>query len=261
MYKITSMKILIGLLLFMSINLHSEPLRIAISKGSGSENYLKYGNWLKESNPDIEIIDMFVLSPDSAVSLLRTCSGLLLSGGSDVHPGRFGKEADTARCSITPGRDTLEFALIEEALKLKMPILAICRGEQILNVALGGTLIIDIPQDYPTDISHSCTGTYTICHGIDVVEGTELHKLVGTKSDSAVSVHHQAVEHLAKGLRANAFAPDGIIEGFEWEQPSDKPFMMAVQWHPERMSGSNLSKPLADKFLDESGKYFIENKK
>ncbi len=234
----------------LSQSAQSEPLRIAISKGSGSDSYLRYGEWLKSTGIDIEIVDMISYSPDEAAKLLETCKGLVLSGGSDVHPGRYGKEADSLRCQINPERDTLEFNLIEKALQLKMPILAICRGMQILNVALGGTLIVDIPQDHPSNISHQCKDKFQNCHSVDILPNTKLNKITGTLRDGVTSSHHQAVEYLALGLVPNALAEDGIVEGFEWLDDSDKSPIIEVQWHPERMSNSKLSLPLAIEFLN-----------
>ncbi len=236
--------------MLLSQSVQSEPLRIAISKASGSDFYLLYGEWLKSAGIDIEIVDMINYSPDEAAKLLETCQGLVLSGGADVHPGRYGKEADSSRCQINLERDTLEFKLIEKALLLKMPILAICRGMQILNVALGGTLIVDIPQDHPSNISHQCNDKFQKCHAVDILPNTKLNKITGVLRDNVTSSHHQAVEYLALGLVPNALAEDGIVEGFEWLDDSDKSPIIAVQWHPERMSNSQLSLPLGIEFLN-----------
>mgnify|MGYP001191899431 FL=1 len=239
----------------LSQSVLSEPLRIAISKASGSDSYLLYGEWLKSTGIDIEIVDMINYSPDEAARLLGTCQGLVLSGGSDVHPGRYGKEADTTRCQINPERDTLEFQLIDKALQMKMPILAICRGMQILNVALGGTLIVDIPQDHPSNISHQCKDKFQICHEVDILPNSKLYKITGVLRDGVTSSHHQAVEYLALGLVPNALAEDGIVEGFEWLDDTDKSPIIAVQWHPERMSNNKLSLPLATEFLNLAKQY------
>lgn len=247
--------VLLFLLSTMNENIYSEPLRIAISKGSGSESYLNYGRWLKNVSPGIELIDMINYSPNEAAKILESCHGLVLTGGGDVHPGRYGKEADTSRCQMEPERDTLEFALIEKALSLKMPILAICRGMQILNVALGGTLIVDIPQDHPSKISHSCKDKFSICHQVDILPNTYLHQITGVLRDGVTSTHHQAVEYLAIGLIPSAIAEDGIIEGFEWLNKNDKSPIIAVQWHPERMKNSKLSEPLAREFLKNALNY------
>jgi len=229
----------------------SNRINIALSKGSGSESYLRYGKWLNEIDNDIKTIDMTPMSLSQALKQLEKCNGLVLTGGEDVHPGRYGKGYDTARCKINPQRDTLEFALIAKALELNIPIFAICRGEQILNVALGGTLIVDIPDDYPTDISHACPDRFSNCHIVNIVPNTYLSKIVGIQQDSVNSSHHQAVEYLAPGLIANVYSIDGIIDGFEWEDHSSEPFIIAVQWHPERMPKEHpLSWAIARKFIE-----------
>lgn len=239
-------KILLILLCFLPAN---ADVTIAISKGSGSDSYLRYGEWIKSIAPEAKIVDLFSMPLGEALEALQNSSGLILSGGADVHPGRYGKEYDTLRCEITPERDTLEFALIALALKLEMPIFAICRGEQILNVALGGSLIVDIPEDLPSEIPHSCEDKFSNCHTVEIVSGTLLSDIAGVVIDSVTSSHHQAVDRLAEGLRANCYSPEGLIEGFEWENPESKPFMIAVQWHPERMKSESLSRNIALKFL------------
>ena len=126
------------------------PMKIGLSKASPN-----YVNWLKRADPSIQTIDLYKLTFSMAIQQLGLCSGLLLTGGEDVWPGRYGKTSDTLRCTeMNPHRDSLEMALIEKALALKMPVMGICRGNQILNVYLGGTLIIDIPKDFGKNTIH-----------------------------------------------------------------------------------------------------------
>jgi putative glutamine amidotransferase len=113
-----------------------------------------YENWIHHADNSVILIDFKKMPVDSAKKVLLTCDGLLLTGGEDVVPSYYGKAADSLRCSTNPQRDSLEFALIQLAIKTGMPILGVCRGEQILNVALGGTLIIDIPTDHPSTVKH-----------------------------------------------------------------------------------------------------------
>ncbi len=247
------------LLLALASCASSDRLHIALSKGSGSESYLRYGKWLKEIDKDVKTYDMTALGLEKALKKLETCNGLVLTGGEDVHPSRYGKGYDTARCKINLERDTLEFALISRALELNIPIFAICRGEQILNVALGGTLIVDIPDDYPTELSHACKDRFSNCHLVEVVPNTYLSEIVKIERDSVNSSHHQAVEYLGEGLIANVYSSDGLIEGFEWQDRERKPFIMAVQWHPERMPREHpLSWAIARKFLEYAREYKAE---
>lgn len=222
------------------------PLRIAISKAS--TNYI---NWLKRADSTVEIVNLFPMPIDSAMEILETCSGLLLSGGEDVYPGIYGMESDTARCTgIDRHRDSLEIAVIARAFDLGLPVMGICRGNQILNVYLGGTLYIDVPQDHGTGVIHQCDDYLNCFHAIYPADSSLLKSISGADSASVTTNHHQAVRVLAQGLSANSYSADTVIEGIEWADPKEKPYLIGVQWHPERMEESNpLSGPLAKSFV------------
>jgi putative glutamine amidotransferase len=224
----------------------AKPLRIALS--SGSENYV---NWIHRGDSTAEIVDLREMQVDSALNLLATCDAIVFTGGEDVVPSYYGKEYDSVRCESNPARDSLEFALIKESLRLKLPVFGVCRGQQILNVALGGTLIVDIPTDHPGNTCHRCDD-YTRCfHQVNVVQGSMLHTLAKADTGTVTTNHHQAIEKPAPGIRITAWSTDSIAEAMEWEENSDKPFLMAVQWHPERMDvKSPLSMPLINAFLE-----------
>ncbi|MFP4368081.1 MAG: gamma-glutamyl-gamma-aminobutyrate hydrolase family protein [Candidatus Kapaibacterium sp.] len=242
---------IIAALLGLLVSCQDQPeVKIIISKGSGSEHYEMYEKWIKSINPNAVCIDAYNISFDKAMAHMDDAHGLLLSGGPDVHPARFGRAGDTALCEIDLRRDTLEFALISKALDMGLPIMAICRGEQILNVALGGSLIVDIPTEVEGEIGHREE------HTVVIKKGTMLNEITLTDSGMVNSNHHQAVDKLAPGLIATAFSPDGLIEAFEWEDPYSRPFMIAVQWHPERLEPYNtLSRPLGKVFLKHSEAY------
>ena len=238
--------ILLVLIFLLNFTIFStSKMKIAFSKASGSKNYEKYISWLKSHNVDFDGIDLINLDRTTAIKELESCSGLVLTGGPDVHPVFYKQEYDTSRCEIDNARDTLEFALIEKALSLKLPILAICRGEQILNVAMGGSLIVDIPSDVPNSISHSSKSGSS--HEVILDDSSRLYKYCGVKSNISNSFHHQAVRRIADCFKVNAKTSDGVIEGYEWKEPFGKSFLIAIQWHPERLDiNSALSKPLAD---------------
>jgi putative glutamine amidotransferase len=223
-----------------------KPLRIALSSGNG--NYI---NWIHRGDSMAEIVDLKGMRVDSALNLLATCDAIIFTGGEDVVPLYYGKEYDSARCETNPGRDSLEFALIRESIQRKMPVFGVCRGQQILNVALGGTLIVDIPADHPGNVLHQCQD-YTRCfHSVAIVESSEIHKIVKADTGMVTTNHHQAVERPAPGIRIVAWSADSIAEAIEWKDPAGKPFLMAVQWHPERMDTiSPLSMPLMNAFLE-----------
>ena len=247
--------LLISVLAFQSCdyNEHSgnQKIRIAISKEGISKHY---SGWLERYSKNIEWFNLYPLGIDSALRLLETCDGLLLTGGEDVFPGIYGKINDTLRCgSINRYRDSLEFALIARALEDKMPLIGICRGEQILNVSLDGTLHIDIPTDFDTTVIHRQKDWKNCFHPVHLQPNSQLYLLSGIQSGVVTSNHHQGIEIKGQGLRISALADDGLPEAIEWEEPDGKGFLMAVQWHPERMDTLDpLSAPFAKKFLTEA---------
>ncbi|MFH0865714.1 MAG: gamma-glutamyl-gamma-aminobutyrate hydrolase family protein [Bacteroidota bacterium] len=256
--------IIINLSFIIQINAQnfSDTLFIALSKASGSASYQNYINWLKSVDSTIVIVDMINKKPIEAATSLEKCSALLLTGGLDVYPGRYGKENDTSRCEIDLHRDSVEFALIKKALKMKLPILGVCRGEQILNVVMGGSLIVDIPQDYDTIVKHRCGDDAPCFHEIQIIPGTLLYELGQVLYDTVNTYHHQAVDKLSRSFKITARTNDGIIEAYEWKHSKNKPFLLAVQFHPEKLDKLNpLAIPVAEKFLGEAKKYQLTHQK
>lgn len=163
---------------------------------------------------------------------LSCIQGLLITGGKfDVSPDFSGKTEVHPKVHLKPKRTQFELALLSKALEQKMPVLGICGGAQLLNVVFGGTLIQHIPDTIPNALPHEQPNPrHETSHGIEILEGTHLRDIVGLPTAHVNSAHHQAVETLGKGLRLNALASDGVIEGFEI---LDYPFGLGVQWHPE----------------------------
>lgn len=160
---------------------------------------------------------------------VEICDGFLFVGGPDVEPSYYGQEKLEVCGDACAPRDVLEMKLLEAALKADKPILGVCRGLQVLNVALGGTLYQDLPSQYESKLAHGMEPPYNRdVHGVQVVVGTPLSEL--TPVVEVNSRHHQAIDRLAPGLKAMAHAVDGIIEA-AWMP--DKKFVWAVQWHPE----------------------------
>jgi putative glutamine amidotransferase len=165
---------------------------------------------------------------------LDAVSGLVLTGGEDVAPWRYGQSPHPALGAVNEARDAFELALTAAARRRSLPTLAICRGVQVLNVALGGTLVQDIPSQCPTALPHAPDrGRGTRVHEIVVDSGSRLADAVGTGRLTVNSAHHQSVARVGDGLRVTARSPDGIIEGAEWE--GDGWWAVGVQWHPEEM--------------------------
>jgi putative glutamine amidotransferase len=160
--------------------------------------------------------------------LLDRCDGLVIPGGGDIDPDTYGETPETDTLyGMRPDADAFEVALVLEAARRHIPLLAICRGLQIVNVAFGGTLHQDLPE-HPKDLmSRAFAGHYRTA----VVPGTRLHRVVGRDEVVVNSLHHQAVKELGDGLRIGATAGDGVVESIEASDPMWD--MVAVQWHPE----------------------------
>ncbi|MFL5618078.1 MAG: gamma-glutamyl-gamma-aminobutyrate hydrolase family protein [Gemmatimonadaceae bacterium] len=178
-----------------------------------------------------------VLDPADADVALDGVAGLVLTGGEDVSPGRYGSAPHPKLGDTHDGRDAFEIALVEAARARALPTLAICRGVQILNVALGGTLVQDVPSEWEHPIVHEGDWARTArVHEVDVTPGSRLARALGSERVVVNSMHHQAVRAVASSLATVAKAPDGLVEGVEW--PTDDWWMVGVQWHPEELSAS-----------------------
>jgi putative glutamine amidotransferase len=180
--------------------------------------------------------------------LLDAVQGLLLTGGEDVDPARFGAPPHEKLGEVDPARDATELALVSAARDRRLPTLAICRGMQLLNVAFGGSLIQDIPAERPDALDHDPKGPRAArVHDVEIEPTSRLALVLGVERLRVNSFHHQAVDRAAEGLRATAWAPDGIIEGVEWsgDDGGDRGdrgdwWAVGVQWHPEEMDGESV---------------------
>jgi putative glutamine amidotransferase len=230
---------------------NNKPLRIAISKAIPEQSYQSYINWLHNIDSTIECIDMYGLGIDSALSVLQTCDGFLLTGGEDVNPVWYGKEFDSTKCHAPNNyRDSIDMALIELAMHEELPIMGICRGMQILNVYLGGTLIFDIPSDFDTIVKHRYPGLKGIEHEVNLIKGSFLANPLEELRGQVYSNHHQGIEFAAPSIKVIAYSHDNLPEAMEYKEKQDKPFMLGVQWHPEKMESSNpLSGKIAALFI------------
>lgn len=164
---------------------------------------------------------------------LDRCDALLLTGGADVNPACYGEEMLPCCGELTPERDAAEPVLIRHAVEKGMPILGICRGIEILNAAMGGTLYQDLEEQFGKTAKHPRMDIPAgDAHLMRYVPGTLLHSIIGMDESPVNSRHHQAVKALAPGMKANAFAPDGLTEGME---AADGRPILCVQWHPESL--------------------------
>ena len=170
--------------------------------------------------------DLWVLE-----DILRGCSGLLLPGGHDVEPALYGQALLPECGELCRSRDKLEGRLLTWALERDIPILGICRGAQMLNVHLGGTLYQDLPTQRPASLEHSQQPPYEqTTHRVTVLEGGLLAGLIGAGELAVNSLHHQAIDRVASGLVVDALSEDGLVEGVHLP---GKRFVLGVQWHPE----------------------------
>jgi putative glutamine amidotransferase len=189
-------------------------------------------------------------SPRALIDLL---DGVLLTGGGDVDPVLYGEDRHPTIEDAEPGRDEFEIDLARRAMAADMPLLAICRGAQVLNVAAGGTLVQDIPSAVETDLSHTLKNPKDcIAHAVQITRGSRLHNALGARVDAACtcrvnSRHHQSVGKLGKDLVASGVAPDGVVEAIE---APDATFCLGVQWHPENFWRTGEFKPLFDAFVE-----------
>jgi putative glutamine amidotransferase len=185
--------------------------------------------------------------------LPQLCSGLdglLLTGGGDIDPTRFGEMMHPKVRSIDTARDEIEIALAKLVVKEKKPFLAICRGIQVLNVALGGTLYTHISDQLPDALLHPCYPDLPrnlAVHEVKLVEGSQLAGIFGGPKVRVNSLHHQGLKDVAPGLRPTGFAPDGLVEVLE---VPDHTFGIGVQWHPEAMPESVQMQALFRAFVD-----------
>ena len=167
--------------------------------------------------------------PDCAERWLDVVDGVVLIGGGDINPAEFGSAGHETIYNLSAERDAMELALIRALLTHPKPVLAICRGMQILNTVLGGTLHVHLPDVVGESVLHRAPPRDPIQHSIQVAADSELAKVIGQQVHTA-SWHHQAIDQLGQGLKAVAWAPDGVIEAVELEGRQD---LLAVQWHPE----------------------------
>lgn len=178
---------------------------------------------------------------ERARSAVAGIDALILSGGPDVDPGRYGAEPDDQAESNNPLRDAWELAVLDAALARDIPVLAICRGLQVLNVAYGGTLHQHLPNVVRSQAHRISIGTFHH-NSVRTVAGSRLERLIGPAVDVPCH-HHQSVAEVGPGLVASAYAADGVVEGLE---DSERSFVVGIQWHPEEDTDISLAQGLVD---------------
>ncbi len=207
------------------------PITIGITDCGKYDNYANWFNF----DPSIKV--MKLTWKDNRHQRIEVCDGLVLSGGEDVHPRYYGKPEYLELLNpdyIIEQRDEFELRMMEEALKKKLPVLGICRGLQVANVYFKGTLIPDLPSI--GENGHAMEHGVDQRHRVRVTNGSLLSAIVQGEEGEVNSAHHQVADRIGEGLWANAYSGDGVIEGLERKDQANQPFMLLVQWHPERMT-------------------------
>ncbi len=216
-----------------------QHIKIGITDCGKFDNYRR---WL-ESEPGVEVVRLSMHFQNAADT--ESCDGILFSGGEDLHPALYGKPEyveEFGLQEIIPARDEFEYQVIEKALAGEKPVLGICRGLQLINVFLGGTLVPDIPAVFHST-GHGKQNGVDQVHTVQVIPGTMLFGICGQERGLVNSAHHQSAGRPAPSLKISATGEPGIVEAMEWEIPENKSWLLMVQWHPERMS--DLSSPFS----------------
>ena len=198
-----------------------------------------------------------VLTPDrdTLPDVLNELDGVLLTGGPDVRPAHYGATTTHPTVEVNDERDAYELPLAKAALHARLPLLAICRGVQVLNVAAGGTLVQDLPSQRPSAINHSLVDPRTaIAHTVHLTRGSYLASVMADHvgADGSLPVnsrHHQAIDRVARGFTVAAAAPDGTIEAIEAAAGTESGFCIGVQWHPENFYRTGESAGLFNAFV------------
>jgi putative glutamine amidotransferase len=178
--------------------------------------------------------------------------GILISGGGDIDPDIFNGKAHSKVYDVNVDRDRMELELVRLAREKSIPLLGICRGLQVINVAKGGTLYTDLDDQFGKIIHHSNKSFTTIVHTTAVQSGTRLAKIVEPNTLEVNSLHHQGIECLGSGLIVNAIASDGLVEGVETDQGS---YLLGVQWHPEALSEDPSALALFSSLISAAAEY------
>lgn len=222
------------------------PLTIGVTRCSKLDDYLAS---VEQTGARARVLEV----TESPRAVLSEVDGVLLTGGGDVDPVFYGEERHPSTHDAEPGRDEFEIDLARRAMTGDVPLLAICRGAQVLNVAAGGTLVQDIPSQVSSDLAHTIQEPKNaVAHDVRITPGSRLEQALGASVDASHtcrvnSRHHQSVGKVGAGLSTSAIAADGVIEAIERR---DSTFCVGVQWHPENFWKTQEFAPLFAAFVE-----------
>jgi putative glutamine amidotransferase len=233
------MKPIIGITTFQSSNVYGQPTILMM------QSYVKA---IMQAG-GVPVLIPSLLAEDGWDVVYDRLDGILFSGGGDIAPEHFAGEAHPRIDDVDPQRDSIELKMIRAASSDGKPFLGICRGCQVLNVGLGGTLYTHLPDQLPNALDHSYPGNKrtVLVHEIKIEEGTRVAEIYGEPIIKVNSLHHQGLKDIAPSLRVAGYAPDGLAEAIELP---DHPFGLAVQWHPEWLTDQESTRNLFRKFVE-----------
>ena len=194
------------------------------------------------------------ISKVALTNLIKRLDGILLTGGGDIALRYFEGQPHIRIAEDPPGRDELELELVSLAVKGNLPLFGICRGVQMINVAMGGTLYTDIEDQFSREIRHDCYPGWPrdfLAHSVQIQPESKLSSIFGTDRVEVNSLHHQAIDQIAPGLVATAFSPDGLVEAVEIPGQC---FGIGVQWHPECLPNASEMRALFKAFIEAASK-------
>ena len=227
-------------------------MKIGLTYTGFEEKHNNYLQWLN-GNEDIELVTLSKDNRDDKI--IKSLDGIVMSGGVDVHPKYYNSNTGYTNAPehFDEERDLYEIAVFNISQQNNIPLLGVCRGMQLVNCILGGSLIQDIGSD-ANKIHRFLQNDKA--HGVNIETGTLLIEIAALQRGVVNSAHHQAVNVVGKGLQVNCISDDGITEGLEWADKLNKSFLLCIQWHPERMyklglQNSTLSKNIRDRFIKE----------
>lgn len=231
---------LIGITTYRTKNQYENPIMAL------GENYIQS---LSQAG-GLSVLIPLGIPKDQLRFMISRLDGILFSGGGDVDASVYGMEATPEVKDVDPDRDRVEIQLVQDAVSEGLPFLGICRGLQVINVALGGTLFRHIADEHPQALKHNYYPDWPrdhLAHPIQIDHHVRLAKILRTEETQTNSLHHQGIQSLAPNLKATAWAPDELIESIELP---NHPFALAVQWHPEWMPKSEPMKALFNAFVE-----------